>query len=97
MRRTWLHGRDNIQKQYLIHVSGYNLGLIMRLLIGFGTPRRWADAKIALIWFSYPIDHQTAGLFGCLVAIGGPHQGEVLGSALLNQVHPIHDNSPDQS
>ena len=31
MRRAWLRGRENIQKRYLIHVAGYNLGLIMRL------------------------------------------------------------------
>ncbi|MEZ5857906.1 MAG: hypothetical protein R3D28_02680 [Geminicoccaceae bacterium] len=34
MRRTWLRGRDNVQKRYLIHIAGYNLGLIMRLLTG---------------------------------------------------------------
>ena len=28
MRRTWLRGRANIHKRYLIHVAGYNLGLI---------------------------------------------------------------------
>ena len=39
MRRVWLRGRDNIQKRYLIHVAGYNLGSIMRLLTGAGTPR----------------------------------------------------------
>ena len=39
MRRTWLRGRENIHKRYLIHVAGYNLGLIMRLLAGAGTPR----------------------------------------------------------
>ena len=32
MRRVWLRGRENVQKRYLIHVAGYNLGLIMRLL-----------------------------------------------------------------
>jgi Transposase DDE domain len=41
MRRVWLRGRDNIQKRYLIHVAGYNLGLIMRLLTGAGTPREF--------------------------------------------------------
>ena len=41
MRRLWLRGRDNIQKRYLIHVAGYNLGLIMRLLTGAGTPREF--------------------------------------------------------
>ena len=67
MRRAWLSGQGNVQKRYLIHVSGYNLGLIMRLLTGSGTPRRWADANIAIIWLLYPINHQTAALFGCLV------------------------------
>ena len=39
MRRARLRGRANIHKRYLIHVAGYNLGLIMRLLTGAGTPR----------------------------------------------------------
>src|SRR3954447_879292 len=39
MRRAWLRGRENIHKRYLVHVAGYNLGLIMRLLVGAGTPR----------------------------------------------------------
>jgi hypothetical protein len=39
MRRAWLRGRQNLQKRHLVHVAGYNLGLIMRLLLGAGTPR----------------------------------------------------------
>jgi transposase/osmotically-inducible protein OsmY len=39
MRRTCLRGRENIHKRYLIHVAGHNLGLLMRLLIGAGTPK----------------------------------------------------------
>jgi hypothetical protein len=42
MRRAWLRGRENLHKRYLIHVAGYNLGLIMRLLTGAGTPREFA-------------------------------------------------------
>jgi hypothetical protein len=80
MRRAWLRGRDNLQKRYLIHVSGYNLGLIMRLLTGAGTPRRWAEANIAIIWFSYPINHQIAAVFGCIVVIDGAYQAEILGT-----------------
>jgi len=75
MRRAWLRGRDNVQKRYLIHVSGYNLGLILRLLTGVGTPRRWADAKIAIIWLCYPIDAHTNALFGWLVVIDGQNRG----------------------
>ncbi len=39
MRRAWLRGGENLHKRYLVHVAGYNLGLIMRLLAGAGTPR----------------------------------------------------------
>ena len=38
MRRAWLRGRENLKKRYLVHVAGYNLGLIMHLLVGMGTP-----------------------------------------------------------
>ena len=46
MRRAWLRGRENLHKRYLVHVAGYNLGLIMRLLIGAGTPREFL-ARVA--------------------------------------------------
>ena len=39
MRRTHLRGHSNILKRLLIHAGGFNLGLIMRQLIGLGTPR----------------------------------------------------------
>jgi transposase len=39
MRRAWLRGAENLHKRYLVHVAGYNLGLIMRRLVGAGTPR----------------------------------------------------------
>ena len=38
MRRTWLRGRENVHKRYLLHVAGHNLSLLMRQLIGAGTP-----------------------------------------------------------
>ena len=41
MRRAWLRGCENLHKRYLVHVAGYNLGLIMRLLVGAGTPREY--------------------------------------------------------
>ena len=39
MRWTWLRGCENVHKRYLIHVAGYNLSLLMRQLIGAGTPK----------------------------------------------------------
>ena len=42
MRRTWLRGRENVHKRYLLHVAGHNLSLLMRQVIGTGTPREAA-------------------------------------------------------
>ena len=39
MRRVHLRGHPNIRKRLLVHVAGCNLGLLMRHLIGVGTPR----------------------------------------------------------
>ena len=39
MRRVHLRKRDNILKRLLVHVSGFNLSLVMRKLLGLGTPR----------------------------------------------------------
>jgi len=39
MRRTHLRGQCNMLKHAVIHAGGFNLGLIMRRLIGVGTPR----------------------------------------------------------
>src|SRR3954468_1924380 len=52
MRRAWLRGRENLRKRYLVHVAGYNPGLIMRLLVGAGTPREFlarASARLLLL------------------------------------------------
>jgi transposase len=50
MRRTWLRGRDNVARRYLVHVAGHNLGLLMRALFGAGTPRAAADVR--LFWLA---------------------------------------------
>ena len=47
MRRAWLRGRENLHKRYLVHVAGYNLGLVMRLLVGAGTPREFLASTVA--------------------------------------------------
>jgi transposase len=47
MRRAWLRGRENLRKRYLVHVAGYNLGLVMRLLVGAGTPRAFVAGAAA--------------------------------------------------
>ena len=49
VRRTWLRGRDNVAKRYLVHVAGFNLALLMRALTGAGTPRSAAEAATAAL------------------------------------------------
>jgi transposase len=39
LRRTHLRGHPNILKRLLIHVAGFNLGLLMRSVFGIGKPR----------------------------------------------------------
>src|SRR2546426_10572523 len=39
MRRVNLRGHTNILKRLLIHAGGFNLGILLRQLIGVGTPR----------------------------------------------------------
>jgi transposase len=54
MRRLHLRKRDNILKRLLIHVSGFNLSLLMRKLIGKGTPRGLqglVGGVISLFWW----------------------------------------------
>jgi transposase len=68
MRRVWLKGHENIAKRLMVQVAGFNLGLLMRKLVGSGTPRAWADLPgrfciYILLLFSL-IGHRRANLPG---------------------------------
>ena len=54
MRRVHLRGHPNILKRVLVHVCGFNLGLLMRQLTGVGTPRS--------------LQGRAAAVFGALIA-----------------------------
>ncbi len=45
-----LRGAVNVEKRYIIHLAGFNLGILLRALFGFGTSKGWADAHAALIF-----------------------------------------------
>jgi transposase len=49
MRRTHLRRHDNIVKRLLIHAGAFNLGLVMRKLLGNGTPRGFQGRLNALL------------------------------------------------
>ena len=62
MRRTWLRGRQNVHKRYLVHTAGYNLGLLMRALFGAGTPREAAALQNAVLFVIQGADTIAFGL-----------------------------------
>jgi transposase len=59
MRRAWLRGRENVHKRYLVHVAGFNLGILMRAIFGKGTPREAASAR-SVILFVFQTDSALA-------------------------------------
>ena len=50
MREVYLRGHPNILKRLLVHVAGLNLGLLLRQVIGVGTPRGLQDRAAAGVW-----------------------------------------------
>ena len=50
IRRSLLRGIENIEKRYIIHIAGFNLGILLHALFGFGTPRGLADAGAGLFF-----------------------------------------------
>jgi hypothetical protein len=50
MRRCHLRGQENIWKRQLIHVGAFNLSLILRQLLGAGTPREWKNRAGQVFW-----------------------------------------------
>ena len=52
LRRSCLRGRENVQKRYLIQVAAYNLGPVMRALLGAGTPKAAAARGGGLLWLA---------------------------------------------
>ena len=49
MRRVHLRGHENILKRVLLQAGACNLGLLMRRLVGVGTPRSLQGRALALI------------------------------------------------
>ena len=49
MRRVHLRGRTNILKRLVVHGAGFNLSLLMRALVGAGTPRQAAKRLLSSV------------------------------------------------
>jgi transposase len=53
MRRCHLRGQGNILKRQLVHVGAFNLSLILRQLLGAGTPRELRNRFGQLVLYVY--------------------------------------------
>src|ERR687890_354716 len=79
-----LRARENLQKRYLIHVAGYNLGLIMRLLTGAGTPREFRARVSAHLAAAVT---PAGGLFVLLIVVAGDQT-----AAVALSIQPDHSS-----
>jgi Transposase and inactivated derivatives len=61
MRRCTLRGTINILKRQLIHVGAFNISLVLRKMLGAGTPRELKNHAMDLI----------LRLFGCFIRLCG--------------------------
>jgi len=61
MRRCTLRGTKNILKRQLIHVGAFNISLVLRKMLGAGTPRELKNRALNLI----------LRLFACLISLCG--------------------------
>jgi hypothetical protein len=80
MRRTHLRGTTNILKRVLVHTAAFNLGLVMRRLIGVGTPRGLQGRLCALIAC-------VVSLGWMMTVLGGDHRasrGDIHGIAAIH-------------
>jgi hypothetical protein len=61
MRRCTLRGTKNILKRQLIHVGAFNISLVLRKMLGAGTPLELKNRALNLI----------LRLFACLISLCG--------------------------
>jgi transposase len=67
MRRTHLRGHLNILKRLLIHVAGFNLGLVMRSLFCMGKPRVLQGLLSLAVRLFSAAEKRLAALWGMLL------------------------------
>lgn len=76
LRRAHMRGHENVLKRLLVHASAFNLGLWMRTLFGFGTPRSLQGrlgalgALLCVMWAL--IDHAMTATWPHCRAYAGP-------------------------
>src|ERR1022692_2842792 len=77
LRRCYLRGRENILKRQLVHVGAFNLSLILRKLLGAGTPRELKNRAASLVlrlflWINCQFSLEGALELGSAAAAAAP-------------------------
>jgi hypothetical protein len=72
MRRTHLRGHTNILKRLLIHTGAFNLGLILRQILGVGKPRRLQGSVGAIFSLIFAAAALVFGRLGAQAGDFGP-------------------------
>ena len=88
LRRVHLRGHGNILKRLLLQVCGLNLGLLMRQLLGVGTPRGLqgrASARVDAL-------RLTWRCFWCLVSRSAAHASDIWPRS--SQICPMTPSHP---
>ena len=87
MRRVHLRGHPNIRKRLLVHVAGCNLGLLLRHLIGVGTPRSLQGRAAALFRALFRQCRDCGAFWGALRPLFTPHSSRTPSSRRDQSVH----------
>ena len=48
-RRTWLQRLENVTKMHTLKCAAFNLGLLMRKIIGLAKPRNWEASLVTVL------------------------------------------------
>ena len=56
LRRVYLRGQEEIRKRMLVHAAAFNLGLVMRMRFGFGTPRGLQGLRAAQVALTHDLN-----------------------------------------
>ena len=87
MRRVHLRGHPNIRKRLLVHVAGCNLGLLLRHLIGVGTPRSLQGRAAALFRALFRQFRDCGAFWDALRPLFMPHSSRTPSSRRDQSVH----------
>lgn len=88
MRRTHLRGHHNILLHQLVHVGAFNLSLILRRLLGAGTPREWKNRRGRAVLLFRLVFSPGNRSEPAPIAHPGPYRGFRHVSLPTNRSHP---------